>query len=360
MSKLTLVTCLFDLGRREATSWRGIDDYFRFGEFVLGLDQDIVFFVDPEMESRILEGRQRHGRLARTRVIPIGLEDLSCAKYLESIRKTRRASNANPVKDTPIYTMLGWSKLELLERAAALDPFSASHLGWIDFGIAHVARTTAPASVEPFANPPDLVRLHMTKYFDESDVRDYAYWDLNHSHLAAGFIVGSVPNIRALAASFWTMAETALANNYGPTEECLLSVIVAREPRRFSFSNGGYRDILLNHAILRGGGRALFGQMRDACIRKAWNHAINLGRQAMAGHIDGTFECPEGVLEPIIMEYFIASYYGSTQDEAHKVALYYARQVETNPAFRSVYLAHRNLVVKNFSFLKTPVSLPEI
>jgi hypothetical protein len=359
MSKLTLVTCLFDLGRREATSWRGIDDYFRFGEFVLGLDQDIVFFVDLEMESRILEGRQRHGRLARTRVIPIGLEDLSCAKYLEPIRKGRRASNANPVKDTPSYTMVGWSKLELLERAAALDPFSASHLGWIDFGIAHVARTTAPASVEPFANPPDNVRMHMLRYFDESDVRSHDYWDMRRGHLAGGFIVGSVPNILALAASFWTMAETALANNYGPTEDCILPVVIARQPGRFSFSYGDYEDVLLNHIRVRGGGGHLLFEMRDARERKAWNHGLAVGREAVAGHCDGTFGCHEGTLEPLIMEYFIAARYGSTNEEAQKVALYYAHQAETNPAFRSVYLANRDFVINNFSCLETPVLLPE-
>lgn len=359
MSKITLVTCLFDLARREGSSRRKIEDYFRFGEFILGLDQDIAFFVEPDLASRVLEERRSRGRLKRTYIIPMTMEDLVCTKYLESIRKSRPAGNGNPVKDTSAYTLLGWSKFELLERAAVFNVFGSSHLAWVDFGIAHVARTNDPAAVEPFANPPDLVRMHMLKYFDENDVRNYDYWEFRRGHLAGGFIVGNVENILALTASFWTTAEIALANNYCPTEDCILPVIAARERSSFTFSYGDYEDIFLNHVRVRGNGWHLLFQMRDARERKAWNHGLAVGREIIASHRDGTFGCDEATLEPLIMEYFIAAYYGSTREEALQAATYYAHLTERNSVFRSLYFGNRDFVKNNFSCLGTPILLPE-
>jgi len=359
MSKLTLITGLFDLQRREASGRRGIEEYFRCGEFTLGLDQDIIFFCDPELAGRISNERRQRERSQRTHIVPIILENLSTAKYLEPIKQGRPASNLNIVKDTPGYTLVGWSKFELVERAAVLNPFGASHLGWIDFGIAHVTKLDDRASIEPFANPPENVRMHMLRYFDETDVRSYDYWDYRRGHLAGGFFLGGIQGMLALSASFWTMAETALANKYSPTEDCIMPVIAAQQPGCFSFSYGDYEDVFRNHIRVRGGGQHLLFQMKDARGRHAWHHNIAIGREVVASHSEGTFECHEGILEDLIMEYYTAAYYGSTKDEARKVALYYARQAETNPAFRATYLAHRDLVAGNFSFMEPPVLLPE-
>jgi len=359
MSKLTLVTSLFDLKLREESGRRSIDEYFHFGEFLFGLDQDIIFFCDPELSERILEERRKHDRSQRTRVVPIAFEGLSIAKYLDLIKKSRPAINLNQVKDTPNYTLLGWSKFEMIERAAALNPFGASHLGWIDFGIAHVAKLDDRTSTEPFANPPENVRMHMLRYFDENDVSSCDYWDYRRGHLAGGFFLGSVQNMLALSASFWTTAEMALANNYSPTEDCIMPVVAGRDRGRFSFSYGDYEDIFFNHVRVRRGGPHLLFQMVDAGNRQAYSHNIAIGREVVASHSEGTFQCPERTLEDILMLYYIAAYWRSTHEEARRAAMYYAHMAELNPAFRDSYLARRDFVVNNFSFMNPPILLPE-
>lgn len=357
MSKLTLVTCLYDLVRREGSAWRQIEDYFRFGEFVLGLDQDIVFFTDPDLAVRIQERRRSLGYEHRTRIIPLPLEDLGCAKYLPQIRKARPGKNWSPQKETPSYALLTWSKLEMIERVAATDPFGSSHLGWIDFGLAHVAKTTPPASTEPFSNPSDAIRFHVLRYFGERTVQSADYWDYVQGHLAAGFFQGSKENMRELASSFWPVVETALANNYRPNEEGILPCIIARDPRKFSFSYGDYTDILLNHVKMRRGGEHLLWQMRDARERGVWPHGLAIGRQMMAAHSEGIFTAYEEVTEGMLLEYCIAASNGPSKDEARKAASYYVRQVERVPYFRSIYLRHQDLVDKTFSAIDHPLPL---
>ncbi len=359
MAGLTLVTSLFDLKRREASARRGIEDYFRVGEFLLGLDQDIIVFCDPELAERLWKDRCGRGYAKRTHIAAVTFEALSTAKYSESIKRGRPAGNRNAVKDSAGYTVLGWSKFELIERAAALNPFGASHLAWIDFGIAHVAKLDDHTSVEPFANPPEKVRMHMLKYFDENDVREHAYWDFRRGHLAGGFFIGGVQDMLAFSAAFWPMAETALANEYSPTEDCVMPVIAGRQRNRFSFSYGDYEDVLRNHVRVRGGGPELLFQMKNASARQAWHHSIAIGREVVVGHQQGVFKCKEGVLEDLIMEYYIAANNSRAENDAKNAALYYADLAGKNPSFRSVYLSRHEFVQKHFSGLVEPVLLPK-
>lgn len=353
MSKLTLVTCLYDLVRREGSAWRQIEDYFRFGEFVLGLDQDIVFFTDPDLAGRIQERRRKLGFEHRTHIIPIPLENLACARYLPEIRKARPAKNWSPKKETPSYALLTWSKLEMLDRVASTDPFGSSHLGWIDFGLAHIAKTDAPASTEPFANLSDTIRFHLLSSFDERNVLIPDYWEYVQAHLAAGFFLGSKENMRKLASSFWPVVDMALANNYRPNEEGILPFIIAQQPGGFSFSYGDYTDILLNHVKMRNGSEHLLWQMRDARERGAWGHALAIGRRMLAAHSEGIFTAYEEVVEGMLLEYCIAAS-NDSKDEARKVASYYVHHAEKVPYFRSIYLRHRELVDKTFSSIDLP------
>lgn len=139
-ARLTLVTYLFDLARREPQTRRTTPQrYLELAEeFVLGIDRDLVVFADPELAEQIEARRSQRGLASRTRVVPMAFEDLPAFALLAEIESARAAhplAHGNPDKDTPLFTALTWAKPELAARVARDDPFAGSHVGWIDIGL---------------------------------------------------------------------------------------------------------------------------------------------------------------------------------------------------------------------------------
>jgi tetratricopeptide (TPR) repeat protein len=143
-----------------------------------------------------------------------------------------------------------WAKYAMLEMA--LEITSASHLGWIDLGITHVAKLP-PEGVDVFADPSDAPRVHVLRCFSKRDVDAPDYWRYVQGHLAGGLVVGARDRVRDLVGSFWAAVDLATSMGLAPLDEGLLSYIVGQRPGDFAYSYGDYEDILQNHDELRGG-----------------------------------------------------------------------------------------------------------
>jgi hypothetical protein len=129
----------------------------------------------------------------------------------------------------------------MLERAIELDTFGATHFGWIDFGIAHVA---APGG-QPFDDPSDRVRLHQLRDFGPVPAD---FWRQIQQYVAGGYFVGEKGNMSRLAAEFWVWVEEALSLGYCPLEQDVMGWMALLAPESFSFSRGGYSEILSKHS----------------------------------------------------------------------------------------------------------------
>jgi hypothetical protein len=244
MKTLALVTSLYDLVKRGSPEHRTFDWMFWNAGFVLGLDRELVIFTDPELEAEL---RKRRGD-RRTLIVPIPFE-----KLLRAGRANARGilqHNANKTKVTHAYVQLMWAKYAMLE--AALDMTDASHIGWIDLGITHVAKLP-PEGVDIFADPPDAPRVHVLRCFTKREVDEPDYWYAVQGHLAGGLVVGERDRIRRLSGDFWTAVDRAIAQGLAPLDEGLLSYVVGQRPGDFSYSYGDYADILQNHDVSRGG-----------------------------------------------------------------------------------------------------------
>jgi FkbM family methyltransferase len=360
VKKLTLVTGLFDLAARDGTNRRSADEYLQLGSFVFALDQDIIFFADPPLAAKIRAQRQLHGKLDRTTIVPISFEDLTCQHLKSAVEQTRSPQNLNAEKDTVNYTLLGWSKFELLDRAITYDPFGASHFAWIDLGIAHVVDTGGPASVEPFEDPSDLVKLHMLRYFSADTVRVPEYWQQLQQNVAGGFFVGSKANMKDLTTAFWRAIDLAIGQGCRPLELDVLPYLAVQEPERFAFSYGDYPDILRNHTRVRRNGGHLLWIMRAAREHKAWQLGGAIGQLALDGYKAGTFDLAPDVVEKFAIEYYLATYYREypQQDAAHAIAEYYAYLAYINPQFREAFRQREQFVRDSFAYLTQHVLLP--
>lgn len=353
--RLTLVSALFDLGRRERNPRRRpADEYLRDGGMLMELDAELVVFADPELAPRVAEMREARGLEARTRVIPLALEELPAHSLLDRIAEARERNpvlNRDPDKDTPLFVVVQWSKFELVRRAIELDPFGSSHYAWIDF----VNRGADPHPADPvFERPSDRVRLLRMRGFCPEDVADRRdYYSHIRGLVAGGYIAADREHFLRLAELFASLSEEELEAGFGPSEEQLLPVLCLDQPDLFEFHHGDYADLFTNYLQLRGGADNLLLQLRTARDERDFGYADSLGTQVVAAHRAGTLKCEPGQLAELLDEAFVAAWRtgGSRSEAAADIAALYAELVRADPAFRDAFLRDEVRVRANFDFL---------
>jgi hypothetical protein len=364
VEKLTLVTGLFDLATRDRTERRSIADYMQLGQFLFALDQDIVFFIDSLATVDIMAERRKFGLEHRTHVIRLGLEDLHCYhRYAGAISGLPRPIGCTQVKDTTNYTLVGWAKFELLQLAMELNPFDATHFGWVDFGITHVVDVGGPASAEPFLTPygvNDLVKINMLRYFGPKTVIVPEYFSRLQQNVAGGFFTGNKTLLTAVCKNFWAAAELAMNAGHRPLELDLLAYLAVQNPSQFTYSYGDYQDLFRNHKVLRRNAKHVLWIMRSANEHQDWKHVCAIGKLAMHGYQRGEFDVPADVYEQFLFEYSIAAYWKDYPYISTAVLVMdeYAEEARLDPKFRAAFRAHEDLVRRNFSYLPNPALLP--
>lgn len=350
------MTALFDLARREGNpARRPADDYLQRGQFLFGLDEDVVFFADPELADHIGDRRREHGLGDRTLVMSSALEELlshDLPDRIEQAHRRRPILNGDPAKDTALYVALGWSKFRLVELAIQLDPFGTTHFAWIDFGL-YGGLPAHHAADQPFARPSDRVRLLMLKPFSREEIGDSAYYSWLRGHLGAGYVSGSRASMLRLNELMAAEAESALASGFGPTEEQLLPVVAAEHPDLFEFHYGDYSHVLENYVRLRGSATNLLFQMRHCRAVGDFDRALDIVWRLLAGYQDGTFACGADQLAELLDECFIAAYHAEYPEQhlAHEIAGLYAGLVIRDPDARDVFLRHEIRLRSNFALL---------
>jgi hypothetical protein len=359
VSQATVVTCLFDLSSRESPSARPtLARYLEWGQFLLSLEANLVCFCEPSIEPVITARREQGSPLKRTCVIPCPLESLSSYQLLDRARHARQEHpllNGDPGKDTPLSAVLGWSKLELLERVVQLNPFGSEHFIWTDFGLAKVARTDHYREDRVFTNPPDAVRLQQLYPLDASLLNDRArhlsYW---RGHFAAGLISGRAERLRGLCLTMRRELEDALAAGFAPLEEQLLELAVARQPELFDLYHGDYEHIIENYRQPRGAAGNLLSQLRAWRSRGEWQSAARLADSIIVAVETATFRARPDELAPLLDECFLIAYYAHEPDqgEAQAAANLYLEWASRDPEFRDEFLRQEVRVRTNFSFLR--------
>jgi hypothetical protein len=356
MPGLTLVTCLFDLASRESSLGRcTAAQYLEAAErLVLGVDYDLVAFADPEWAAPIEAARRARGLAVRTRVIAVALEDVRSHSLLDSMAQARAEHplrNGNPAKDTPLYTVVQWAKLELIARTAAENPFSASHLAWIDAGLSWGPHR----GEDPFAHPAERVRLLMMRPFFAAELADrerYLSW--LWGHIAANYFCGSLENMEWLAMRFDELARETLAAGFAASEEQLLPLIAAGDPGRFEFHHGDYDHVLANYPRPHGSALNLAFQLRVWRDGEAPGAGAPLARAVVESAESDQFEAEPDALAALLDECYLAAFYG--EDEPHHLARrvtdLYMRRAERDPVFRDAFLRDEIRIRKNFAFVR--------
>jgi hypothetical protein len=363
-SDTTLVTAMYDLASREARPGRrSIGEYLRLARFVLEQPSPLVCYCDPWIAPAVTEARERAGLRAMTRIVPRSLEETRRFGDLSSIEAARTRNpivNANPSKDTPLYTVLIWSKLGFLTEVCEESPFETGHVAWIDAGVAHVASVAHVDEDRALdLRRPGIRVLALRSWPPGISDDPKAYCRMIRGHLAGGLMSGASERMVGVAALANEWIDRLLRRGVAPTDEQVFTLLADSRPDLFDLYFGDYGQILDNARVLRGGGENLSTQMTDALRRKDWWWAERIGER-VGGALDAcTFACRAEVLSDILHSWFVAAWQSGDPDRsaATAVAARYAKLVGEDSRFREAYLSRRDSIREAFATLDLPVEI---
>lgn len=244
----TLVSCLFDLDRRERTGRRPVQFFQDNCHYVLGLELPLVLYLDPDLLEWAAAVRERAGLSHLTLMVARPLEELRLHRDLDAIGSLPTFLNSDPNKDTVLHQLIEWSKFDLLDEVMAEDPFESDHFCWIDFGVGHVARPP-----ERFPLPTQKVGVLEMRAVAPDEITDRRlFYQFERRRIAGGFFRGGRAKLSELCEAFRAELSAALAQGVRPNEQSVLSYLSAERHDLFDFYYGDYPSILANWDLIRG------------------------------------------------------------------------------------------------------------
>lgn len=274
---LTWVTGFFDLRGRGGN--KSVETYLAQARNLLCQDQYMIIFIDPTLTGTLTT--MRDGHMDKTLIIPLEFEDLPFyAKFYErTVENLRRNPllNGNPTKDTPAYFVLNWSKISLVKRAIELNQFGATHFGWIDFGITHVAQPCPLQDIVEYGE--DKIRLLCMRHTSRVEMADLrTYYSYRWGKIAGGLFTGSIANLTRMCTLFERKLEQTQSEGWAIMDEQLFSLIYHENEELFRPYYGDYETILLNYTQIRGSVNVVLDNVRWCLERQEFAKATDVCR----------------------------------------------------------------------------------
>ena len=247
MSKITLVTGLWDIGRGDLQEgWsRSYNHYLEKFRQLLQVNENLIIFGDEELLKFVGENRKSEN----TQFILRKLDWFKNNEYYQMIQNIR----TNP----KWYNQVGWltdstqaklemynplvmSKVFLLNDAKILDKFNSEYLFWIDGGITN--------TVHPGYFTHDKVLDKLPKYIDKFTFITFPYEANTEIHGfefnkiceyatkqvtkvgRGGFFGGPKHLISDINNLYYNMLFNTLSSGYMGTEESIFSIMIYNSP----------------------------------------------------------------------------------------------------------------------------------
>lgn len=214
MSKISIVTAFYDIGRGNWNGWiqRTTDTYFERFSHLLSLDNDITVFTSPDLVDRLKDLTKN--RAAKTNIVAYDLFS-ECAGVVEEIRKVQESPDyqsqiAPEHKDMPEY----WSpefifvnifKPSFVRRAIDMELCDNDLVAWIDFG--YCRSPAALGGHTTWSYDFDPTKIHMFA------VREVPL-DLNAAHLMTHNEVYIIGTYYVAHKSLWAEMERLMYVNF--------------------------------------------------------------------------------------------------------------------------------------------------
>jgi hypothetical protein len=242
MSKITLVTGIWDIGRNELSEdWsRPYQHYLTQFEKLLRIDENFIIFGDEKLKDFVFE-RRNH---SNTQFIVRDLSWFKNNEYYDKIQEIRvKESWYNQVgwlKESTqakldMYNPLVMSKMFLLHDAKITDKFNSEYIFWIDGGLTN--------TIHPGYFTHDKVLDNLSKYVSKFSFICFPYETENEIHgfeykkiksisnsevkrvARGGFFGGPKSSISDINSIYYGLLLSTLSEGYMGTEESIFSIM---------------------------------------------------------------------------------------------------------------------------------------
>jgi len=250
---ITLVTGLWNIKRDSLSEgWsRSFEHYKQKFSELLKVENNMVIFGDPELESFVWEHRKKEN----TQFIIRHQSWFKTNEYYELIQKIRNnpewfnqvgwLTNSTQSK-LEMYNPLVMSKMFLLHDARILDRFNSEYLFWIDAGLTN--------TVNPGYFTHDKVLEKLPKYINNfnfvcfpyeanTEIHGFKFDKMNEYSgkkvdkvARGGFFGGRKESITEINNIYYNLLIETLNNGLMGTEESLFTILLYKYPNIFSYS----------------------------------------------------------------------------------------------------------------------------
>lgn len=248
--QLTLVTCLFDLGRDKLVDGfsRGFDHYLSCFEKLLAVDYPMVIFVSRELNSWVNERRQ--GK--KTHIVNKETSDLESFPFYDEVQTIRTQdewrNRAGWIIDSPqsqlaLYNPVVMSKQFFMNDASLMNIFDTKYFMWIDAGISNTIGDPVgyldSAFGEKVSNIFNDNKMHYIcfPYEPATEVHGFEkeamarYAKEKTTYVARGGIFGgSVDAINTINEQYYSTLNNTIRSGYMGTEESIFTIITYTHP----------------------------------------------------------------------------------------------------------------------------------
>lgn len=276
MSKLTLVTGLWDIGRSNLTEgWsRSFDHYLEKFEQLLQVDCNMIIYGDEELQNFVLKHRSDNN----TQFITRPLDWFKTNEFYNKIQNIRNNPNwynlagwlsSSTQAKLEMYNPLVMSKMYLLHDALILDKFDSEKLFWIDAGLTNTVNAgyfthdKVLDKVEKLSNNFTFICF---PYDAENEIHGFeinAMTSLTGERVdkvaRGGFFGGPKDVIRKINGVYYDLMKTTLDSGLMGTEESLFSILLYTHSSLIDYveieSNGlvykFFEDLKNNQVVLK-------------------------------------------------------------------------------------------------------------
>jgi hypothetical protein len=247
----TLVTGLWNIKRDSLTEgWsRSFEHYLEKFDQLLKVENNMIIFGDPELETFVFERRSREN----TQFIPRSQEWFKNDIY-EKIQKIRTNPSwygqsgwlpESTQAKLEMYNPLVMSKMFLLNDARIMDQFDSEYLFWIDAGITntvHWGYFTHDKIQDKFDKLFQKFGFIAFPYKAETEIHGFTYPKINQyagadvKLVCRGGLFGGNKNVIAdVNGIYYNILQSTLSDGYMGTEESIFSIMLYRHSDMFDY-----------------------------------------------------------------------------------------------------------------------------
>jgi len=306
MSKITLVTGLWDIGRDNLQEgWsRSYSHYLEKFKQLLQVSENMIIFGDEELQKFVNENRSPEN----TQFILRRLDWFKNNEYynlIQSIRTNQKWYNQvgwltdSTQAKLEMYNPLVMSKVFLLHDAKILDKFNSEYLFWIDAGITN--------TVHPGYFTHDKVLDKLPQYINKFTFITFPYQANTEIHGfefnkiceyatkkvtkvgRGGFFGGKKENITDINNLYYNILINTLSSGYMGTEESIFSIMIYNSSSIVNYIEieenglmGKFFEDLKNDSVI----------VKNEVVNDAVNDAVNLDLDKVGLYVI-TFNSPK-------------------------------------------------------------------